>query len=360
MKPTEPHGRPPNILIVDDTVENLQVLGEMLRGEGYKVRPVPSGKLALAAAESDPPDLILLDIMMPEMDGYEVCRKLKQNETLARIPVIFLSALQETQDKIKAFNAGGLDYVTKPFQFEEVKARVSTHLALHRIQDEIERYNHHLESLVQEQVREISESQMATILALAKLTESRDDETGRHIERVQTFCRTLATTLSKQPPFSKIIDEGHIDRIFYASALHDIGKVGIPDSVLLKPGALTPEEFELVKQHTIIGARTLEAARRNYPNNPFINMGILIAKHHHERWDGSGYPSGLKGTDIPLPARIMAVIDVYDALVSQRCYKPAPSHEQSCEIIYAGSGTQFEPAVVDVFRAHAEEFRRTE
>ena len=359
MKPIERDRRPPNILIVDDTIENLQVLGEMLKGKGYKVRPAPSGKLALAAAESAPLDLILLDIMMPEMDGYEVCRRLKSNERLAKIPVIFLSALQETKDKVKAFAVGGEDYVTKPFQFEEVQARVSTHLELHRIQEEIERYNRQLEALVQAEVKEISESQMATILALAKLTESRDDETGKHIERVQAISRTLASALSKADGFGKIIDEAYIDRIYYASALHDIGKAGIPNRILLKPGHLTAKEFEEVKRHTTIGANTLEAAKHNYPNSPFINMGILIARHHHERWDGSGYPDGLKGEAIPLSARIMAVVDVYDALVSPRCYKPALSHEESCDFIFAGSGTLFEPAVVDVFRSHADEFRRS-
>ncbi|MEI7612488.1 MAG: HD domain-containing phosphohydrolase [Betaproteobacteria bacterium] len=350
--------KPPNILIVDDTPANLQVLGEILKGKGYKVRPVPNGKLALAAAESDPPDLILLDIMMPGMDGYEVCRQLKSNLKLQRIPVIFLSALQETSDKVKAFNSGGEDYISKPFHFEEVQARVSTHLALHRIQNELEQYNQNLEQLVQTQVKEISESQMATILALANLAESRDDDTGQHIERVQALCRLLATALSTYPAFSPLIDQPYIDMLFYASALHDIGKVGIPDGVLLKRGKLTEQEFELVKRHTLIGARTLDTVRKNYPKNPFINMGILVAMHHHERWDGSGYPSGLKGEGIPLPARIMAIVDVYDALVSVRCYKAAFTHEESCEIIRKGRGTQFDPVLVDVFLDHAEDFRK--
>lgn len=359
MLQTEIEHKPPNILIVDDTPANLQVLGEMLKGKGYKVRPVPSGKLALAAAESDPPDLILLDIMMPEMDGYEVCRKLKSDEKLRRIPVIFLSALQETSDKVKAFNSGGEDYISKPFHFEEVQARVSTHLALHRIQKEIEEYNLNLEHLVQSQVKEISESQMATIMALANLAESRDDDTGKHIERVQTLCRLLATDLQSHPTFRSTIDQPYIDHLFYASALHDIGKVGIPDGVLLKRGKLNEQEFELVKKHTLIGARTLETVRQNYPKNPFINMGILVAMHHHERWDGSGYPSGLKGEDIPLAARIMTVVDVYDALVSERCYKLAFTHEESCRIIRESSGTQFDPVLVDIFLAHAEEFRKS-
>ena len=206
-------------------------------------------------------------------------------------------------------------------------------------------------------MKEISESQMATILALANLAESRDDDTGRHIERVQILCRLLATQLSKQPGFDTIIDLPYIDRLYYASALHDIGKVGIPDGVLLKRGKLTEEEFAIVKKHTIIGARTLETVKQNYPRNPFIDMGILVTMHHHERWDGSGYPSGLKEQSIPLAARIMAVADVYDALVSERCYKTAFTHEESCEIIRQGSGTQFDPALVEVFLANAEDFK---
>lgn len=346
-----------DILIVDDTPANLQLLGEMLKGQGYKVRPVPNGRFALAAAENEPPDLILLDVMMPEMDGYEVCRRLKAHPHLKDIPVIFLSALQETSDKITAFNVGGEDYIVKPFQFEEVKARVATHLELHRSRRKIEEYSHNLELLVQEQVKEISAAQMATILALAKLAETRDDNTGKHIERVQVFCELLGTHLSKQPGFDSVIDKAYIERLFYAGALHDIGKVGIPDSVLLKEGKLTEEEFELVKKHTLIGARTLEADIRTYSRNPFINMGILVAKYHHERWDGKGYPCGLKGDEIPLPARIMAVADVYDALVSERCYKKAFSHEESCKIILEGSGTQFDPTVVEAFLSHADEFK---
>ncbi len=342
-------GERENILIVDDTPANLELLAGMLRQKQYRVRPALSGKLALQAALNDPPDLILLDINMPEMDGYEVCRQLKSDRRSADVPVIFISALNETVDKIEAFSAGGVDYVTKPFQFEEVNARVETHLKLHRLQVALENHNRNLTTLVQAQVSEISEAQMAMIFALAKLSESRDDDTGGHLERVQMFCRILATQLAEATSYGEIIDGRYIENIFQTSPLHDVGKVSIPDAILLKSGQLTGEEFEFMKRHTVVGAETLETVRRHYPKNMFIAMGIEVARSHHERWDGGGYPDGLAGEMIPLSARIMAVADVYDALRSRRSYKPALPHEESLGIITRGRGTQFDPDVVDAF-----------
>jgi putative two-component system response regulator len=339
-----------SILIVDDAPENLQVLVRILTAQGYKPRAARSGKLALQAAENDPPDLILLDIMMPGMDGYEVCRQLKASDKLKEIPVIFLSALDDADDKVKAFAAGCVDYVAKPFHLDEVKARVDVHMKLRQLQTELGTRNRHLEDLVRDQVREISESQMATIFALAKLAEARDDDTGQHLERVQAWCRLLATRCGELPAHRAEADGAFVENIVRASPLHDIGKVGIRDSVLLKPGKLTPDEFEEMKTHTTLGARTLEAVQSNYPKNAFIRMGIEIARWHHEKWNGKGYPDGLSGTAIPLSARIMAVADVYDAVRSKRCYSPAMSHAKSREIIFEGSGTHFDPDVVQAFR----------
>jgi putative two-component system response regulator len=347
-----------DILVVDDNVSNLQVLSDMLKGQGYRVRQARSGEAALRAAGSKHPDLILLDIMMPEMDGYEVCRRLKADRDLGQIPVIFLSALSETEDKVKAFRAGGADYVPKPFQFEEVKARVETHLGLRRLQLETERYNLELQSLVEDQVKEIAESQMATIFALAKLAESRDDETGRHLEHVQQLCGMLAGYLREQGEFPDVLDDAYVDNVFHAAPLHDIGKVSIPDRILLKPGPLTAEEFEVMKTHTTMGARTLEAVRHEYSHNSFIDMGVRIARSHHERWDGSGYPDGLAGNEIPLSARIMAVVDVYDAARSQRVYKKARPHEEVAGFILIEAGRQFDPRVVGAFRALEHKFNQ--
>ena len=347
------------IMVVDDTAENLKLLEGMLEGEGYDVRMFPSGAMMLRAAEKNVPDLVMLDILMPDMDGYEVCRRMRASEALRDVPVLFLSALTDVKNKVKAFEVGGMDYVTKPFQFEEVNARVKTHLLLRRALHEIEGHRAGLEKLVEEKVREISESQLATITALSKLAESRDDETGYHIERTRTFCKILCERLRQAPRYGDSIDEAYVSDIYNASVLHDVGKVGIPDRILLKPERLTPPEFEMIKGHTAIGARTLQAAHRRYPRNSFINMGIAIARSHHERWSGNGYPDGLKGEDIPLSARIMAVADVYDALRSKRPYKPALPHGDTAATLREGAGKDFDPAVIEAFNATEQEFTET-
>lgn len=340
---------PGNILIVDDTPENLTLLSGLLRDKGHRVRPVPGGRLALKAVESDPPDLILLDINMPEMNGFEVCEQLKSDRRFSDIPVLFISALTETLDKVKAFNTGGVDFITKPFHFEEVEARVSAHLKLRR-------YEKSLENLVQEKIGEVVNSQMSTIFALSKLAESRDTDTGAHIERVQILCKAMAVRLSEASPYADAIDADFVNCIYNSSPLHDIGKVAIADSILLKPGKLTAEEFEVMKTHAIIGVTTLQKVHEQYPNNAFIAMGISIARSHHERWDGTGYPDGLAGEKIPLEARIMAVADVYDALRSKRCYKKCFARTESRGIIEAGSGGQFDPVLVKAFFDIEEEF----
>jgi len=331
-----------NILIVDDTVANLTLLSQMLKNCGYRTRPVPNGRLALQAAKGDKPDLVLLDITMPEMDGYEVCTRLKMDPKLKDIPVLFISALTQTSEKLKAFELGGVDFITKPFQFEEVKARVETHLKLYRLQQG-------LEDRVKEQVNEITELQMGLIFGLAKLAEARDNDTGKHLERIQILCKILADELSQLPQYASVLDEAYCERIFHASPLHDIGKVGIADNILLKPGKLTAEEFEIMKTHSAIGANTLIEVQQRYPRNKFIEMGIMIARSHHEKWNGMGYPDHLEGDDIPLCARIMAIVDVYDAIRSKRVYKPPVSHQETCQILHQDSGKHFDPDLINVF-----------
>jgi putative two-component system response regulator len=338
----------PNILVVDDTPANLRLLAGMLNVQGYRVRVAPSGPLAFKAIQNSLPDLVLVDVNMPEMDGYEFCRRLKADDSYRAIPVIFISALNETKDKVLAFQAGGIDYVTKPFQFAEVEARVSTHIQLHH-------YQQRLETMVDEKVRELADSQQATIYAMAKLAESRDENTGFHLERVRELCKMLAMRLHQASDYGDQLDRAFINNIFHASALHDIGKVGIADSILLKPGKLTPEEFEVMKLHTVIGAETLEAACERYHENTFMNMGVVIARSHHEKWDGGGYPDKLAGGAIPLAARIMALVDVYDALRSKRSYKEAFSREKSRQIIAEGAGTHFDPVITGAFLAIEDE-----
>ncbi|MFH0994361.1 MAG: HD domain-containing phosphohydrolase [Pseudomonadota bacterium] len=344
------------IMVVDDSPTNLNLLQEMLQAKGYRVLAFPDGKMALRAAAKSLPALILLDINMPEMNGFEVCERLKSNKALKEIPVLFISALSETTDKVKAFSVGGVDYVTKPFQFEEVYARVETHLRLRRLQLELKKHNLHLEELVKEKVQEISDSQLVTIRALSMLAESRDHDTGHHIERTQIFSKVLAEKMRENLRYAESINDTFVENIYHASPLHDIGKVGIPDNILLKPGKITPEAYEIMKAHAMIGANTLQTARSKYPKNAFLNMGIAIARSHHEKWDGSGYPDGLVGEDIPLSARIMAVSDVYDALRSKRPYKPAFTHKKSCKIIMEGAGRHFDPAVINAFLAVEAEF----
>ena len=344
------------VMLIDDTPANLQLLTRMLQRQGYELRVFPRGRLALTAALETPPDLVLLDINMPEMDGYEVCRRFKQDERLADIPVIFISAYSETLDKVRAFECGGADYVTKPFEFEEVQARVKTHLELRQARLELKHQNERLQQRVDDQVRdilaaeaEISQAQLATILAMSKLAASRDDDTGRHIERVQRYCRLLALRLRTVERLAATLDDAFINNLYHASPLHDIGKVAIPDDILKKPGRLTPDESVIMQTHTILGAATLEAVYRNYPSNEFIRMGMDIARSHHEKWDGSGYPDGLAGDAIPLAAQIMSLADVYDALRFSRCYKPAFTHEASLNIIRAETGTHFAPVIGQAF-----------
>ncbi|HEY9593211.1 MAG TPA: HD domain-containing phosphohydrolase [Spirochaetia bacterium] len=348
-----------SILVVDDTPANLTLLSRMLGDRGYRVRPVPSGKLALKAAASEPPDLVLLDISMPEMDGFEVCHQMKEDPRLREVPVIFISALTETEGKVKAFHRGGVDYITKPFQIEEVEARVETHLSLRRSQAELARYNRYLEQLVEEKVKEISESQLATIYAMVKLAESRDDETGTHIWRVREYCLALANAMRDDASFHDVLTDSFVRDLYNAAPLHDIGKVGISDLILLKPDRHTPEEYEIIKTHTTIGARTLEEVRDRYPRNSFIAMGAEIALSHHEHYDGTGYPRGIKGDEIPLAAQIMAIADVYDALRSPRRYKPAFDHAQSVKIMTEGDGrtspSHFGPRILPIFKRVASE-----
>lgn len=345
-----------SVMVVDDTPGNLKFLGQILHSAGYRVLQFPSGEMALQAAARKPPDLILLDIMMPGMDGFEVCQKIKSDATLQDIPIIFISALDDTESKVMAFSQGGVDYVTKPFQAEEVLARVKTHISLRWMQGEMKRYNNYLERLAQEKVQEIADSQLATILAVSKLAEYRDDETGRHIERTREFCRLLASELQRQNYDPETITDSFVDNIYHAAPLHDIGKVGISDSILLKPGKLSRKEFEIMKTHTVIGARTLVKVQTRYPQNAFVNMGIDLTRFHHEKWDGSGYPDELAGEDIPLSGRIMALADVYDALRSKRPYKEAFSHAQALEIIKKDTGSHFDPVVVKALLALEPEF----
>ena len=348
-----------SVLVVDDSPENLRLLAAVLRRGGLVPRSVTSGRRAIEAAVIDPPDLVLLDVNMPEMSGLDVCRWFKRDERLRRIPIVFISALQGTDDKVEAFRAGGIDYVSKPFQEQEVLIRVKTHLRLRQVQAKLASHNMRLEQCVAKQVQAISVSQMATIFALAKLAGTRDDNTGRHIERIRTFAKMLVDQMREMRLHVVDLTTTFIDNLHQTAALHDIGKVGIPDAILLKPGKLTPEEFVVMKNHCAIGASTLATVLKQHPDNRFLRMGVDVARSHHEKWDGSGYPDELRGAAIPLAARIVAVADFYDALTSNRCYRPANSHEETCRMIQESNGIHFDPDVVAAFSTLDSRFKHT-
>lgn len=345
------------IMIIDDTPENLMLLIDILKKQEYKIKAFPNGKMAIEAALRNPPDLILLDIMMAGMDGYEISKILKQHEKTQNIPILFISALSSTSDKLAAFEAGGVDYISKPFDAKEVEARVKAHLTIGFLQKKIEEHNRQLQAVVERQVQEITKSHLVTIFSMIKLAEARDDDTGKHIERTKAFCRLLANALKEHPDYQDKISDHFIEDIYNASPLHDVGKIAIPDNILLKPARLTPEEFEIMKTHTSLGEKYLKEAYIESQTNSFLKMGIEIAGAHHEKWDGSGYPKGLSGEAIPLSARIMAVGDVYDALRSKRVYKEAFSHEKSVAILLEGKGKHFDPVMIDTFLAVSETFK---
>lgn len=338
------------ILIVDDTPDNIALLSALLK-DRYKTKAATQGERALVIAAADPPpDLILLDIVMPGMDGYEVCRRLKADPRTAGIPIIFLTALAQHDDEALGLKLGAVDYLTKPVNPSIMLARVETHLTLARARRLLEDDNAFLEAAVQQRTREVVEVQDATITAIAALAGARDNETGNHVRRTQYGVQALARQLQSHPRFADQLSGQVIEWLFKAAPLHDIGKVGVPDRVLLKPGSLTAMEFEIMKTHATLGRDAILAAERHLgvPNR-FLQFAREIAGSHHERWNGSGYPEGLAGEAIPLSARLMAVADAYDMLTSRRLYKAAIPHEQAVATIHAGRGSYFDPDIVDAF-----------
>jgi putative two-component system response regulator len=348
----------PTVLVVDDTPDNLSLMSGLLK-DLYKVKIANNGERALKVAMTGtPPDIILLDIMMPVMDGYETCRHLKANTETRDIPVIFLTAKAEIEDEMRGFELGAVDYITKPISPPVVLARVKTHLQLKRMSDYLKDQNAFLEDEVQRRTQEVVATQEVTILAMASLAETRDNDTGNHIRRTQHYLKVLAEKLRRQPRFSHFLDDDKtIDLLFKSAPLHDIGKVGIPDHILLKPGRFTPEEFEIMKTHAALGRDAIIAAEQRLGVDlPFLSFAKEIAYSHQEKWDGSGYPEGLSGDDIPISGRLMAVADVYDALICRRVYKEGMPHEKAVGIIVESKGSHFDPDVVEAFIEIADEF----
>jgi putative two-component system response regulator len=352
MAPSAPLKTRPLVLVVDDEPENLALTDDLL-SEDYTVKVAPNGARALKiACASPPPDIILLDVVMPDMGGYEVCRQLKLDERTRDIPVIFLTAKAQLADEQQGFEVGAVDYIAKPISPPILMARLRTHLALKAAANFLLDKTHYLEQEVARRTEDVHVVEEATILAMTSLAETRDNETGNHILRTQRYVKAVAQQLQGHPRFSDYLSPETIELIFKSAPLHDIGKVGIPDRILLKPGALDAEEFTVMKTHTTLGYEAISRATARVGRViPFLQIAAEIALSHQEKWDGSGYPQGLVADAIPVSARLMAVADVYDALISKRIYKQAMSHAQAVQIIQEGRGRHFDPDVVDAFLA---------
>jgi len=374
------------ILVVDDTPENLAVLGDLLQPK-YRVRVANSGKRALEVAFAEPtPDMILLDVMMPEMDGYAVIKALREHVVTAEIPIIFVTAMDADADEEYGLQLGAVDYITKPIRPAIVLARVNAHMELKQARDWLKHQNTFLESEIARRMRDNQLMQDVSIRALASLAEARDMETGQHIRRTQAYVEVLVTALRTHPRFATFFTDIMAHMVGKAAPLHDIGKVGIPDSILLKPARLSVDEFEIMKTHSAIGGDAIDLAMRGelseadfevlqkhcylgrnaldysvdeFENAPlaFLAVAKEIAMWHHEKWDGSGYPDGLAGDEIPIPARLMALADVFDALASRRVYKEPMPAEDAIKLITEGSGKHFDPDVVAAFIANQSEFK---
>ena len=348
----------PMVLMVDDDPDTLALMAGLLK-DRYQVKVASSGERGIRIAAMDPPpDLILLDILMPDNDGYEVLRRLKSYPSTREIPVVFLTSRSDPQSEQEGLDLGAVDYITKPISAPIFLARIRNHLLLKDARDFLKNRNLFLEMEVARRTREVAGIQDVTIVAMASLAETRDNETGNHIRRTQSYVKALAWRLHTHPRFCGFLTPANIDLAFRSAPLHDIGKVGIPDSILLKEGKLTLAEFEIMKTHPTLGKDAIEAAERRLGTPVgFLAMAKEIAYCHQEKWDGSGYPQGLKGDAIPIPARLMALADVYDALISRRVYKPALDHESATAIIREGRGSHFDPDVVDAFLEAQEAFR---
>ncbi|MCL2305575.1 MAG: response regulator [Planctomycetaceae bacterium] len=340
----------PTIILVDDNPANL-VQGKNILKTFYKVFPAPSAAKLFETLENVLPDLILLDIVMPEMDGFEAIKILKADARFASIPVIFLTAVNDEKSELEGLDLGAVDYISKPFSAPLLLKRIANQLLIVRSQAALKDYAENLETKVRTKTAEVLNLQNAVLVTVADLVEFRDQPTGGHITRTQRYMKALIDELIRRGLHQEEISQWNMDYFLPSVPLHDVGKIAITDLILNKPDRLTPEEFEIMKTHVTVGIDAIEKIMSNTPGHAFLRHTLYIVGTHHEKWDGTGYPMGLKGNNIPLEGRLMAIADVYDALISARPYKEAFSHEAASQIIEDGAGTHFDPDLVDVFRA---------
>jgi len=348
----------PVILAVDDAPANLSLLQGLLHDE-YQIKLAPSGSKALSIANAQPPDLILLDVMMPEMDGYEVCLRLKADPATRDIPVIFITAKIDVPDEERGFDVGAVDFIHKPISPPILLARIRAQLRIKQFDDALRDKNAWLQGEVQRRVGELMRIQGASVQVMVSMAEFRDEDTGRHIVRTQKYVELLGNALYEHGYYAPQLNPALIEQMTRMAPLHDIGKIAVPDGILLKPGKLDDREMMLMKNHAAHGAEILKRwAVAMEDSGGYLQVGMQIARNHHERWDGSGYPDNLAGEAIPLPARVMALADVYDALRTRRPYKEPMSHEMARDIIVKGSGSHFDPLLVEVWLEKEETVRQ--
>jgi putative two-component system response regulator len=343
------------IMLVDDNLTNLTIGKDMLK-EYYDVFPIPSAEKLFDILGKVKPDLILLDVEMPGMDGYEAIKKLKGDPETRDIPVIFLTAKNDTGSELEGLSLGAIDYVFKPFSPPLLIKRIENHLLLQSQRAELKDFNDNLQAMVRKRTEQVLDLQNAVLASVAELVEFRDDLTGGHIARTQRYLKLLMEKLLEERVYGEETSTWNQEFLIPSAQLHDVGKIGISDTILNKPGKLTPEEFEIMKRHAEIGERAIEGIMRTTKEHDFLNHARIFAGAHHEKWDGSGYPRGLKGEAIPLQGRIMAIADVYDALIALRPYKPPMSAEQANSIILEGRGAHFDPVLIDLFESLKNEF----
>ncbi|MCL2320335.1 MAG: response regulator [Treponema sp.] len=343
------------VILVDDNPINLKLARNTLMGK-YDVFTVPSAEKLFQLLEKTIPDIVLLDVMMPEMSGYEAIKILKSKPRTADIPVIFLTSKADTNSELEGFVQGAVDYVSKPFSPQLLLKRVDVHVLVESQKKELQHINDNLQKIVEEKTAAVLELQNALLRTMSNLMEYRDDVTGGHVERTEHFLDIFMKEMIAQRVYHEVLDTWDIKFFLDSAQLHDVGKIAIRDNILMKPGPLTKEEFDEMKKHTTFGEKVIEKIQEESRESVFLTHAKIMAGTHHEKWDGSGYPRGLAGANIPLQGRLMALVDVYDALISERPYKKAFSREQAIQIIKDSSGVQFDPALVSVFTTAAQRF----